>query len=307
MYRRRLTSLSAGVFVPTNHEGQHMSDAKTEGGAAGGAAAADTGAADAAKAAADAKAAEAAKATADAAKAKADAKAEPPKPATKKKTDDDGAADVDDFEDRFEISQKALNARLARASSKALKEAFGTDDVEKIKKTIKEHEELKAKDEETKRAALSEKERLEADLKTAREEKTALEAKLVAMEEATTIDKQERAIRVVAKEYADPKYVRVAMTDFAEHVEAMSDKEAEKFGPDDAKKWFEGWAKDNPKLAKDAGDGDDKAKTKTPITTGHAGGKPPPPASGGGEKKVKDMSLKEVRERAASMGVKYPT
>jgi ribosomal protein S13 len=84
-------------------------------------------------------------------------------------------------EQEIKLTSKQLSERLARASKSQLKEIFGTDDVEAIKanaarlKALEEAEEVRA------REAMSEKQRIEADLAKERAERAKANEELAEM------------------------------------------------------------------------------------------------------------------------------
>lgn len=79
-------------------------------------------------------------------------------------------------EERITLTRDQLNDRIARARTSYLKKDLGVESEAELQARLKELNDLRAAEEERKRAALSVQERLEADLRTEREARSKAEA-----------------------------------------------------------------------------------------------------------------------------------
>lgn len=148
-----------------------------------------------------------------------------------------------------DVRMRAANAERSRL----WKELFGTDNPEEVKRIqterdtkLKEHEALRTAEEERKRAAMTEQERLQTDLNRVNEENRQLKEQLQAARADATMEKQDARITQVAVKYIRPERIRYARTDLAAHVLTLTPSERKRFGAPQLEKWFKGFVKDNP-------------------------------------------------------------
>lgn len=208
------------------------------------------------------------------------------------------------------MSQEALNDRIARAKRaeeerhrKFLKETFGTDDPEEVKKARARMKELEENEEKRKRAAMSEQQRMQADLEKERKEKETLRQQLQQEREERMHTQQNQVITGIAAKHIDPEYIEDVNIIFARHLKSLSEKELDSFDQRKIEKWYADFAKKKPAFARQAGE-PPAPPTKKPVTTGPAPrGKPAPTSTdgaGGNAKtaapgKPNSMSKQEVR------------
>src|ERR1700722_11608435 len=114
-------------------------------------------------------------------------------------TDDDIPEDAE----LLELSKTALNSRLKRATAKELRERFGTDDTAEIKKKLDRLTALEADEDKRKREAMSERERLEADLTAARAEKDELSRQLRIERNERVVHQEDQRIAKIANKYIE--------------------------------------------------------------------------------------------------------
>jgi hypothetical protein len=195
-------------------------------------------------------------------KAAAAEKAEPAKAA---KVVEDGAAktgparhtvkddeeEIPETAELLELSAKALNSRLARHTKKQLRENFGTDDIVEIKAKISRLQELEDKEEERRRADLSEKEKLEEDLKKERGRAETAERKHQEAIEQRMVDQEDSRIKDIAGEYIKAKHYKHVSRDLAEFLLGeYSEKELANVKDTTIRKWFKDYLEENPEFAK---------------------------------------------------------
>lgn len=232
---------------------------------------------------------------------------------------------------------ETLKARLEREHRKLYRELLGTENPEEAKKKLEEmkaldkrleeqNERLKkyeAAEEKRKREQMTEEQKLKADLE--RQRKEAEEWKKRFEEQKTEIlyQRQDTTITSIAQEYVDPKLLKYAKRELAEHTTSLPKDKLAKFGERDIKRFFEKFVKDNPHFAKKAEtpaepkkEEEPKPPVRKPITTGPKPEKAPAkPASrtddGTGGKTFRpgqpnSMSKAEVREAARKQGIRWP-
>lgn len=183
--------------------------------------------------------------------AKADAKSGEPAQKRARVTGND--EEIPDDADLIELTPAALKKRLDRHASKELKARFGTDDVDSIKKQIARAAELEKKEEETKRAAMTEAEKLRADLKKETDKRVAAEERYNTHVLQNAIEKQETRVSTLASKHLKPKYIRGDFFhDFAMWLkDEFKDDELAKVSDAKLDKFFVGYLKENPEFAKD--------------------------------------------------------
>jgi hypothetical protein len=152
------------------------------------------------------------------------------------------------------LTTDALNKRLARANRKFLKDQFGTDDPEAIKASAKKLAELEAADEERKKAAMTEAERLKLERDQAVERMDAAIERAEQADFDRVVDAEEVELKNVAVEFVKPKFWKTVKVDLAEHLsetytaeqlDGMKEAEREKVVRD----WMGKYVADNPELA----------------------------------------------------------
>ncbi len=165
--------------------------------------------------------------------------------------DDD---EIPEGEDLLQMSPRALNARIARASRKALKDAFGTDDVDSIKKMIDKAQKAAAKEEEERKKSLTEAERLKEERDAAIRERDEARTQLTAAERGRIVERQDSRITRIAEKYLDPDYIESEMPRLAADLrKAFKEKDPKLLKDEGAwlEKWFEKRVAAKPKLGKD--------------------------------------------------------
>lgn len=238
---------------------------------------------------------------------------QPPTPpaGTKAEPRDIGESGEGQPREVIQLTTEALNARISRASKQAvaatMKEVFGTEDPQAVKAQLAELGDLKKKEDDQRRATLTEIDRVKEDNSRLLARATNAEARINELEEAQALAGDEQEIKAVADKHIDPEYWDVAKTKLADHLSAnYSSEELDALSVGDREKlvdeFFSDYAKKKPALAKKApaaggaGGGDGGTQTqqqgagggngappeKRPLTNGGANprgrGNPNPPA-----------------------------
>lgn len=223
---------------------------------------------------------------------------------------------------------EALKVRIERAQRQLSREIAETDDPAEAKRKVAEwraneaklqaaEEELKKYrdgDEKRKRAAMTEQQRIEADLKRAREENERLRTQLVEKETAIAHAQQNSSIDGVAKGLIDETWMEYAKYELAKHVKGLDKRQLERFGERDVRRFFEKLIKEKPQFKRQ--EPAPPEVVRKPINAGAPAPAPKPkprtdsPGEVGGKTfkpgQSNSMSRSEVREQARKMGVRWP-
>lgn len=248
-----------------------------------------------------------------------------------------------------DLGEEALSARLARAKEAAVREyrekikaaTGGIDDPDALASKWKEHQGLSAKEEERRRAEMSEVERLKADLVRHQQEAEQYKSQLQQMQQERESERYNQQVVQTAGQYLTPAGVKVARIEFAEHCNTLKKQQPDQLkryekNPKLVDLWFRNWSKKNPDFSANKAaqqqtqpQGTPPAQEqrraappqRQPITNGSAPrrqgmpGKVTPgqdPSRGLNGKTVRggqqnSMSPAEIREYAKQHGINYPS
>lgn len=162
----------------------------------------------------------------------------------------------------FELSASALKKRLSRHTAKELKAAFGTSDLGDIKKRLDKAALLEKADEERARAEMTEKQKLEADLKASRQREADANRRALRVQEDRIVEKEENRITKIAEKYVDtdPDVVEVIFKRLGKFLRSeFTDEQLKKLPDAKIEKWFKEYATEHPKHAREHKGGDDTA------------------------------------------------
>jgi hypothetical protein len=233
------------------------------------------------------------------------------------KSDDKAAsaAGVDDDKELIKLTPAALNERLRRASKTQLKDNFGTESIDEIKAQLAELRDRKEKDEETRRAALANEERLAEDLRKEREAREDAERTLSHERDRRVIGKEHKRLERIAKAHVNPDLLDESLGRLRKHLRKMDEGELAKVSDTDIAKFFTDLADRKPTFAKvakvdkkddkAADKKDDKAPPKGAVTNG-ADTRSRPTGNANPEEKTarpnqpNSMTKKEIRDRGYS-------
>ncbi len=197
---------------------------------------------------------------------------------------DDDDIESDDPSTMMTLSASALRKRLERASKSSLRDIFGIDDKEKIRQQWKDAQTLTAKAEEDRRAKLKDEEKLKEDVQKERTRAEQAEARAAQVEESRVVDAVVRRTTKLASKHIDADYVDdIVHGAFKRHCADLSDKELERFDEKAIEAWFETYAKEKPKFAKEAPKKEERPKVPANNGTNN-NHRPAPSANGSGQK-----------------------
>lgn len=253
--------------------------------------------------------------------------APPPTQAEPKRHRATAEGDIPEDADLIEMSPRALASRVARATKAQLKERFGTDDPEQIKRDLEEVKTLREEKRKAEEAKLSEIERANKRAQEAESRATAAEVRARAEAEGRIFDQFDSRMNRIASKLIDDDYAEAELNRFAKHlVDTYEEKALEAWDAEKLKavatEWFGERIKAKPKLARDYEDkkreellkeikADAKTGGKSVKVTNGAGktaedGGGPPPASGGAKTfapgKPNSMTDAEVRAEKRKNG-----
>lgn len=153
------------------------------------------------------------------------------------------------------LTTDALNKRMERARRKLMKDSFGVEDPAAVKANLDRLAQLEAAEEQRRKAALTETQRLQEERDRAFAERDAANERAEQIEFDRMADAEEAELRTIATEFVKPKFWRTVRQDLAEHIadsytaeqlDQMSETAREKIVRD----WLGQYVKDNPELAK---------------------------------------------------------
>lgn len=200
-----------------------------------------------------------------------------------------------------------LKERMQRKTEGELVKLFGTSDPVAIQKMRQEYESLTKQREEQRLATLSETQKLTEQLEREKQARLEVENRFNGMQRQITINEESKRVGSIFSGYIDDKYMKHAMRDFAEEMlvdKKLTDKQINKLGEKDIRKWCEGYAKKFPAFSKPK----QPATTSTEVakngskTGSKPNGKQEPTNK---PKSPKDMSEAEWRDYRLKNGIRY--
>lgn len=195
------------------------------------------------------------------------------------KKDDDGkgekrkAADGDDVDvdeaGTVSMPFAAFQRRLKHAASSAakgmLKDLFGTDNANEIKKLVKQGKEAQQTLDKSRREQMSEVEKLKEDNAKLRERAERAESERAEYEEDQLASKGEQHVVRIASKYIADDYVEDAVAVFQRKLAKMSDDDIDELTEDDVEEHFKEYAAKKSAMARAKGD---RRKVKEPANNG---------------------------------------
>ena len=224
----------------------------------------------------------------------------------------------------WNMTQAAFNERIAQAKRSAaaeteakhqawLKAKFNSSDPVEAEKRLAALGKLEKDEEERKRAAMSEQDKLKADLEKERARATTAEARAQEFERNWQHEKQSTAIERIALGHVASEHVDYATFKFASHVRSLPKDEQATLTEKDVTKWYSDFAKKNSAFA--ASPEQKKAEAKPEPKRQPVGGKPaqqpPPKPNAGSTGKVlapghpNSMTSSESRAHLRKQGLSY--
>jgi len=208
-------------------------------------------------------------------------------------------------EEMVTIPKRELNSRIERAKKGALKEVFGEDvDPETAKQKATKAKELEAQAEEQRRQQLTKEQQLEEDLRKEREQRTALETKLRERTRKEVAQRETQRISSIATKHIDPSMAEFALPKFRAHLKTLKRAEINAMTDKDIEKFFAELVKKNPRFARQS-TAPARNVERRPVTNGSQPNKPVPHGSGQGAASPKtarpgqpnSMTKAEIREK----------
>jgi hypothetical protein len=199
----------------------------------------------------------------------------------------------------FELSPKALSARLARHSRKELKSLFGTDNVDEIKKEMEELKTLRDEREKARQEKLSADERAKEEIAKLRAEKDAAEARSERVQMRAAYKEGKSIVTGVLSTLVDPEF-HDALTPKIQRYILKNPEEFKtiRSGKTALRSFIKDYLADHPKRAL----GHQSEPERRPLSNG-ARAEPPTGSPAPAQKSVKEMNRQEYKQFMASKGI----
>jgi len=203
-----------------------------------------------------------------------------------------------------------LKDRLSRerqAGQSAVLKKLGVESEDDLAAKLKRLAEIEAQDEEKRRAALAESDRLKEDLAKEKQRADEAVAKLQRTKESQVIRNEAARVARLGSKHVDPSMLKYAVPEFGTHLASLTNAEIKALDDKGIEKWFADFAKRNPKFARPKTNGPTNqppATKRVPATntaTPGASRGAAPPAGGAPQKTAKPgqpntMSGSELRK-----------
>src|SRR5579859_673808 len=230
--------------------------------------------------------------------------------------DDDDPEKLPDDVALIEMTPRALKSRLTRHSNKVLKDRFGTDDPDEIKKQLDELAALKADNEKKRQEGLTKEQKLEDDNKKLKADLDAANARERELRTSQEVEKVDRQILGIGEKYLDPDYVEDSLPGLARYLKKNFDKKqiAKGLESKDLRKGIDDYFKDlvkrKPKLAKETAETKTETVERKPITNGADTNGKKTAQGTAGEKTMRpgqanSMTSREAKAEAAKSGLRW--
>lgn len=150
--------------------------------------------------------------------------------------------------DLIEMSPALLKKRLERFTRKQLRDRFGTEDMDAVKKDLDELATLRAENEQRRMASLTETEQLREQVGQAQRRAEAAEARAEQIQTERVVAEQDQTVTALMKQHINPRYLKHESRNLAEYISTLSDAELA-----DPEATIEAWCKqaisEDPALA----------------------------------------------------------
>lgn len=209
------------------------------------------------------------------------------------------------------MTQQQLNERLERNRRAFFKKNFGVETEDEVQQRLQHWQQLEAQDEQRQREAMTEQQRLQADLKKTQDDLAKTQQLLEREREQVVVQQQQSQIEKLANEYIHPDLVQDASFRLARELAKMDPKQVDKMKETDLRRWFQELAKKSPSFAKPAGTAPapKRRPAGAPKPTPRAA--PAPGAQGSAPTKTfkpgqpNSMTRQEAKAEAAKQGIRW--
>jgi hypothetical protein len=172
---------------------------------------------------------------------------EPKQPKTKLAADGEDI-ELDDNE-RVNLPYGAFQKRLKQAQRAALRELFGTDNPDEIRKNFKAGQSALKKLEDEQKRQMTEAERYKAELESQRKKAAEAESQLQRYQQEQAASKGETVVRGIAGRFIQPDYIDDAVAMYQRHLSKLDDEEIDALEVKDIDTWFEEYSGKRPAMA----------------------------------------------------------
>ena len=175
-----------------------------------------------------------------------------------------GTVTIPDIPFRERIKRAGKTAVDAEYSK--IERLLGTRDLNQLSERMKKLQDLEAKEEEARRAAMNEIQRAQAERDEERALRAKLEADLREAQEEAAFQKQDAELTEIARQHVADDAVRYALHEWARYMKSLPEPQKAIQSVRDAKRWIEKFAKDHPKYAKETGSNPEPSTATAPST-----------------------------------------
>lgn len=237
---------------------------------------------------------------------------------TEDKTEDKGgstkrkAADGDDVEldEKSMVSMPftSFQKRLNRAAKSMMREVFGTDNVDELKKIMKDGKSAHDKIEKQRKEQLSEVEKAKESVEVLRKRAERAEEQLESFEFEKQASKGEQLVTAIANKHISADYLEDAVAVYQRHLSKLDADDFDDMSEKTVEQWFKEYAEKKPALARKPGE---RRKVTEPGTTGPDPKKKPDPTKVAHPEKVakpgqvNSMSKAEWEDYKRVKGISY--
>lgn len=137
----------------------------------------------------------------------------------------DADEDLPNDADLIEMSPALLKKRLERFSRKQLRDRFGTEDMDAVKKDLDELATLRAEAEQRRMASLTETEQLREQVMAATRRAEQAEQRAEQVMTERVVAEQDQSVMAIMKQHINPRYLKHESRNLAEYVSGLSEAE----------------------------------------------------------------------------------
>ncbi len=164
-----------------------------------------------------------------------------------------GDDEIPEDADLIELSASALKRRLDRHTKKELRDRFGTDDPDAIKKKLDKLADYESKEEDRRKAQLSKEEKLQEERDNALRRAEEAEQRTQALHEDRIVEQEDGRLKDLATKHIKAKYWKHVARDLAEFLrDEYTEEQLANLKDKDIENWLtKTYLKENPEYAKE--------------------------------------------------------
>jgi hypothetical protein len=137
----------------------------------------------------------------------------------------DADEDLPTDADLIEMSPGLLKKRLERFTRKQMRDRFGTEDMDSVKRDLDELTTLRAEREERRMASLTETEQLREQVSQMQLRAEQAEARAEQIHTERVVAEQDQSVTAIMRQHLNPRYLKHETRNLAEYISGLSDAE----------------------------------------------------------------------------------